>query len=137
MFHQSEPSPEAEVRLAASITRRSALVGLGSVGAAATFGAGVVSLLGASSAGAAEGSVLTVMSSSGPLKVVANGAAPAGCCECTCVIDEYTCPGHETSGCGTGSCCYHCTGCGKDTHICIGLPCTPENETIHPCSSGV
>jgi hypothetical protein len=84
-------------------TRRVLLGRLGSTGLAATAGLGLASLIGSA----------TAQASVAPPMQIKHGPDCDACIYC--VRDEYTCgPG----GCGSGSCCYHCTGCGYNYHAC-------------------
>ena len=95
-----------------------------SFGVVATAGAGLSSLLGASPAHAsATHAHEQGLPTQGQLVpgVMTQSTSP-DCNYCiTCNRDENTC---SPGGCGSGNCCYHCTGCGYNYHSCYDVPCT-------------
>ena len=94
-------------------TRRAILHRFGSVGVAATAGAGLLGLLGAQGADAATrraaGAKMTTVS-------FVPSVMPECACQETCTISEYSCDGGNA--CPAGQCCYHCTGCGTNYYTC-------------------
>jgi hypothetical protein len=80
-------------------------------GLVATVGIGLSSLLGPAAARAATASTIT-LPSDGSFVSTPGIVDTTDCDACiTCNIDEFQCPPPNGS-CGTGQCCYLCSGCG-------------------------
>jgi hypothetical protein len=116
------------------IGRRLMLRRIGSAGLLATAGAGVTSLLGATSARASSLPPQFTNGAEAP-GILTPSPAAADCDHCvTCEIAENHCSG---GACKSGSCCYYCSGCGGLSYYsCYAYPCSiTKFETCPPAGS--